>query len=251
MHRIISFALLCLVWGTKANAQFQVRDSSLFNPHFSITYGYHLPGGDMANRFGNNQALGGGFHIKSRTNWYYGVQGTYIFGNKVTEPKLLQNMLTEDGFVLDNQGQITKLYIQERGFSVTANFGRLFNFCGPNPNSGLLVMCGAGLLQHKIRIEHQETNVEQLEGDYRKGYDRLSNGFTAYQFVGYYLMSSNKLVNFFAGLEAYQAFTRSRRDLNFDTMTSDTARRRDQLFGFRVGWMVHLYQRAPDKIYFN
>ena len=232
-------------------AQFQVRDSSLFNPHISLSYGLHIPGGDLADRFGTNQTAGVGFHIKSKTNWYYGVQFNYLFGNTVKEPRLLQNLLTEDGFILDNQGQIATLYIQQRGYGLTANFGRLFNFCGPNPNSGLLLMVGGGLLQHRIRIEHQETEIRQLDGDYEDGYDRLTNGFTLYQFAGYFLMSNNKLVNFYAGIESYQAFTQNRRDMNFDTMETDTRRRKDQLLGFRVGWVLHLYQRSPDKYYFN
>jgi hypothetical protein len=240
--------LLCVLPG---DAQFQVRDSSLFDPHVSISYGYAAPGGNLADRFGNNGSLGLGFHIKAKSNWVYGVQGIYIFGNRVHEPGLLQNLYTVNGEILDNQGQITKMFIQERGYCITMNGGRLFNFIGPNPNSGLLILGGIGFMQHKIRLEHQETKVRQLEGDYIKGYDRLTNGICFYQFVGYSLMSSNKLVNFFAGFESYQGLTQSRRGYNFDTMKQDNNKRRDVLVGMRAGWVLHLYERTPDKYYFN
>jgi hypothetical protein len=233
------------------HAQTQVRDSSLFNPHFTVSYGFHFPGADMASRFGNNQSLGLGFHIKSKNNWYYGIQANYLFGKQVTEPNLIQNLLTADGELLDNQGQITSLFIQERGFAATANGGRLFNTKSVNPNSGFLVLGGLGFLQHKIRLEHQETYVKQLEGEYLKGYDRLTNGLTLYQFVGYFFMSNNRLINMYGGFEAYQAFTQCRRDMNFDTMTKDTAKRKDLLFGFRLGWVLNLYKRSPDKFYYN
>lgn len=82
-------------------------------------------------------------------------------------------------------------------------------------------MGGVGILQHKIRIEHQDNKIPQLEGDYLKGYDRLSNGLMVHQFVGYFHMSNNRLINFFVGAEAWQGFTKNRRDLNFDTKMHD------------------------------
>jgi hypothetical protein len=245
------FLVATLLVSLSIHAQFQVRDSSLFNPHFAVSYGVHFPSGDMADRFGINQSLGLGFHIKSKTNWYYGIQANYIFGKDVTEPNLIQNLLTADGELLDNQGQITNLFIQQRGFAVTANGGKLINTKRVNPNSGFLLLGGVGFLQHKIRLEHQETYVKQLDGEYEKGYDRLTNGLTLYQFAGYFFMSNNRLINMYGGIEAYQAFTQNRRDLNFDTMTRDTARRKDILVGFRLGWVLNLYRRSPDKFYYN
>ena len=205
----------------------------------------------MADRFGNNQNIGVGFHIKTKKNWYYGIQGTYLYGTTVKERGLLQNIFTSQGEILDNQGQLTRVITYERGFTTTLNGGKIFRLWNPNPNSGLLVMGGVGLLQHKIRIEHEESKIPQLSGDYLKGYDRLSNGLSFYQFVGYFLMSNNRLINFFAGVEAYEAFTQSRRDFNFDTQTTDTQKRRDVLVGIRLGWTLHLYARTPDAYYFN
>ncbi len=233
------------------SAQYQVRDSSLFNPHVSVSWGVHTPGGDMDDRFGNSGSLGLGFHIKSKTNWYYGVQGSYIFGRTVNEPGLLSNLYTENGEILDNQGQVAVVFIQQRGYTVTADFGRLFSVLSPNPNSGILVYGGIGFMQHKIRIEHQENEIRFLDGEYEKGYDRLTNGLCTYQFAGYSLMSNNRLINFFIGVEAFQGFTQSRRDLNFDTMERDTRQRQDFLFGLRAGWVLNLYTRAPDEYYYD
>ena len=106
-------------------------------------------------------------------------------------------------------------------------------------------------MQHKIRIEHQEHEIRFLEDDYLKGYDRLTNGLCLYQFAGYSLMSNNRLINFFVGVESYQGFTQGRRDLNFDTGLTDNAKRMDVLLGIRGGWVLHLYRRAPDEYYFD
>lgn len=232
-------------------AQFQVRDSSLFDPHVSISFGRHTPGGDLAKRFGDSNNVGIGFHIKNKKNLYYGISGSYIFGTRVTQPGLLQNLLTDNFEILDDQGFVAPMAIQQRGFTLTLDGGYLWNVIGPNPNSGILIKGGVGLLQHKIRLEHQENEINALEGDYLKGYDRLCNGITFHQFLGYYHMSNNRLINFFVGAEAFQAFTEPRRDLNFDTQTTDSGIRRDNLVGLRVGWVLHLYERTPDKFYFN
>ncbi len=232
-------------------AQFQVRDSMLFNPHISVSMAYQTPAGDMADRFGNSGSPGVGFHIKSKTNWYYGIKGIYFFGNKVNERGLLGNLRTQSGEILDNQGQISILYIQERGYAISLEGGRLFNFIGANPNSGLLLTGGVGFLQHKIRIEHQTNEITQLEDEYLKGYDRLTNGLALNQFIGYYHMGTNRLVNFWIGIESYQGFTQSRRDFNFDTRTTDTTKRLDVLFGLRAGWFINLYRRYADQYYFN
>jgi len=84
--------------------QNQVRDSALFDPHVSISYAYQIPGGDMANRFGNNHNIGLGFHIKSKTNWYYGIQGSYLTGNRVLrEEGFLSNLIVEGGYILEKE----------------------------------------------------------------------------------------------------------------------------------------------------
>ena len=229
--------------------QWQVRDSSLFNPHVTVGYGYSTPSGDLANRFGNNGSVEVGFHVKDKKNWYYGVQFNYLFGNKVHEPNLLSNLLTSRGEILDEQGQIATMFIQERGFNAFLQGGKVIPVIGPNKNSGLLITAGVGLLQHKIRIEHQEAKITQLEGDYLKGYDRLTNGLSFNQFIGYYHLSNNRLINFYIGAQATEGFTQSRREWNLDTQTQDTAKRLDMLFGLRAGWILNLYQRAPNDFY--
>ena len=229
--------------------QWQVRDSSLFNPHITVGYGYSSPGGDLAKRFGNNGSIEVGFNIKDKKNWYYGVQFNYLFGNKVHEPNFLSNLLTSRGEILDEQGQIATIFIQERGFNLFLQGGKLFPVIGPNKNSGILITCGVGLLQHKIRIEHQEAKITQLEEEYLKGYDRLTNGLSFNQFIGYYHLSNNRLVNFYIGAQATEGLTQSRREWNLDTQTQDKEKRLDMLFGLRAGWILNLYQRAPNDFY--
>lgn len=245
--------LLCLITGAAlhSNAQRNVRDSLVFSPHFSFHYGLQVPGADLAERFGVNNAVGSSFHIKTRKNFYYGVEGSFMFGNDVTEPGLISNLLTSDNEVISNRGEISEIIIMQRGFMVTLTGGKIFPFGKSNPNSGLLLKGGIGFLQHKIRLENQIHDITQLEDEYLKGYDRLTNGIVFSQFAGYYYMGNNRFTNFFAGVEAFQGFTHGRRDWNFDTQTRDDELRTDLLFGLRIGWVIHVYRRTGRDFYYD
>ncbi len=243
----IIILFLCL--GNLLHSQ-NVRDSIVKTSHFRLGYAYQAPGADLANRFGNNSNIEVAFGIKTKNNLYFGIRSNYLFGNKVSEPGLLSNLYNDEGTIVANDGELARLLIQERGYSISVEFGKVFNRIGPNPNCGILVKGGIGFIQHKIRLEHQFDEITQLEGEYLKGYDRLTNGWQLNQFVGYYHQGSKRRVNFYVGLEAMEGFTAGRRDYNFDTMTVDNSPRKDILYGLRAGWIIHLYGRSSGGEYY-
>ena len=59
------------------------------------------------------------------------------------------------------------------------------------------------------------------------------------------------MVNFYGGIEISEAFTKNRREMNFDTGLKDNKARTDMLYGIRIGWVFPLYKRSADKTYFN
>ncbi|NNC84324.1 MAG: hypothetical protein HKN79_12170, partial [Flavobacteriales bacterium] len=174
-----------------------------------LALGIQAPIGDMADRFGGSASMGAAYRYKTKSNWQFGVEGHFIFGNNVKEP-VAAGLLTSEGFVIDQLGGFTELLILERGMTLVGSVGKIVPAFGPNPNSGFVFRVGSGLLQHKIRLETRNNDVPQLEGEYLKGYDRLSNGLTLHQFIGYQFLSNKRLVNFSLGIEGYQAFTQSR-----------------------------------------
>jgi len=240
---------ITLVFCLTVNGQ-NIKDSIVGTSHFRIGYSYQIPGGDLADRFGNNSNIEIAFGIKTKKNSYFGLSFTSLFGGQVSEPGLMQNLYTDQGHILSNDGKISRILIQERGYTISLEAGKLFNVIGKNPNCGILVKGGFGFIQHKIRLEHQFDKINQLEGDYLKGYDRLTNGFQLNEFIGYYHQGNRKLVNYYVGLEAYQAFTAGRRDYNFDTQTVDNNPRTDLLFGIKAGWIIHLYGRSTGGEYY-
>ena len=218
-------------------AQSSIRDSSISMVMVSPGFGYQFPGGDLAKRFGSNYVVSMDVTYKHRKKWMLGVEGGYFFSDKVKEPTLFSHLINDQGQIVGDDGHYADIRINERGYYLTLSLGRFFNFKKPNPNCGFFVNAGGGFMEHKIRIEDHNKTVPGLEGDYKKGYDRLTNGFCLRESVGYLYISNHRLVNFHLSLDAIQGFTKSRRDFNFDDMNTETKQRLDLLYGARIGWV--------------
>lgn len=214
---------------------------------FNIAYAFQTNSGDLADRFGNSFEIDLSSDFITKKNFIFGVRGGVFFGNEVHEDVLF-NLRDPDGFLIGNNQAWASIALRERGFYVGGRFGKLFPLLKNNRRSGIRVTLGAGLLQHKIRIQDDGDSAPQISGDYIKGYDRLSNGLALTQFVGYQHMSKNKRINFHLGFEFTEGFTQNRRSLNFDTMMKDETKRTDILLGFKLGWtLVPIYFGQPSE----
>lgn len=248
----VAFCLLFVLGFGCVQAQVNVQDSSVYAPFVQANYGVQFPGADLNERFGWNSSIGGALLFKTKTNWIFGGDCNFMFGNNVDETSVLDPLRTTEGQIIDRNGEYAEISLFQRGYSMFGRFGRLFPVFSPNPNSGIVVTGGLGFLQHKIRIQNNNGNtVLALEGDYIKGYDRLSNGLAFREFVGYYYLGNKRLVNFFFGIELTQAFTQNRRTINYDTRTQSTDPRTDLQYGVQVGWIVPFYRRVAREFYYN
>lgn len=249
------FFILVLMAFTGVQAQFVIEkkelpDSAFTIPMFNASYAYQWTGSDMATRFGSNHNIGGSFTVKTKTNWYYGFKGNFLWGAAVKEPGVLNNIITNDGFVIDNEGRLTDIYLGQRGSSFFLIGGRMFNKFAPNKNSGILAYGGLGMLQHKISIKFQD-DIASLTDENKKGYDRFSVGYAANAFVGYLFLSKNRLINFFGGFDYTIGWTKSLRKYNYDTQTEDTERHTNVLYGIRLGWIIRMNKRKSQEYYYH
>lgn len=228
--------------------QVSIKDSSIYTPMIAVSYGYYLPAGDMVKRFGNSSALQLNIDFKTRFNWVLGVNGSYFFGKDIKE-SLFDSIKTPGGNIISEDGEFADVRLYERGFTVSGSIGRLITFKRPNPNSGIRIDIGFGFMQHKIRIETIGNKVPQLSKEYKKGYDKQSNGFLLTESIGYQYLSNNRLANIYIGIDFMQGFTKSRRSYDYDMMKRDTRQRVDILFGGRLAWILPLYKKAPADFY--
>lgn len=222
---------------------------------FNVSYGFHLPNADLSDRFGSNFSIGGSIeYLTEKGNWMLGIKGNNLFGQNVKED-VLASIRSSDGFLIGNSGagagRFALVVLRERGFYVGGLIGKLFSLSKKNKRAGIRATIGAGLLQHKVRIQDESGTAQQIAGDYKKGYDQLSNGLALEQFIGYQYLSTNRGTNFFAGFEFTQAFTQNRRNRNFATRTTDNTKRIDVLTGFRIGWTIPIYvgEKGEDLFY--
>ena len=219
---------------------------------FSAYYTYEIPGGDLAQRFGNNHKIGGQFTLKTSSNWIASFDGGYMFGTNLKPEaySILNPLKTEQGQITSQYGTPSDIVLNERGFSFFVTGGKLFPLKKwVNKNSGFVAMGGFGFLQHKIRIDVNGNDAPQLSEDYKKGYDRLTNGFGFREFIGYRQYADNKMFNFYIGFETTQAYTKNRRTYNYDTQAFDNKERWDILYSFKIGVVIPISKRKPADFY--
>ena len=235
----------------KAEGQVNIADSMIRIFGVSARLGSHLPAADMAERFGISYTVGPAFTYKTNKNWIWDAGFDYIFGNDVKiKDSLFRLISTSHQFIIDQEGVPADVAVQERGYHFYVSSGKLFPIWGPNPISGLIVEFGMGYLLHKVNISVLNNSAPQLRGDYKKGYDRLTGGFSLNQFIGYQHLSSKRIYNFFVGLELIEGFTSSLREYDFDRMAPAEGNRFDMMIGLKAGWILPIYSRAPKDYYY-
>ena len=245
------FSACCLLPAAYFCEGQNVKDSSLFIPMVKFSYAVQQPAGDLAKRFGTSSGIALNFSMKTKRNVFFGVDGSFVFGNNINENKILDSLKTSSGTIINQNGNPATVRMFERGYGLSLHLGRLFNIWAHNKNSGLLVYAGPLYFQHKIKIDDIGHQTTELAPDYVKGYDRLTSGFGFHEFIGYVYLGSNRILNFFAGIDCLQAFTKSQRSYNFDQMKADTDKRLDVLSGIRIGWILPLYRSTPQEFYYH
>lgn len=249
---IALFSGFTLIISTLGNAQsLKVKDSTISVSMIHIHYALLVPGGDMKTRFGNTINVGTGFLRKTKTNFIWGGEINLLAGNEVKEKYIFDSLKTIRGQYITTDGRYGDVRISERGFNGYVKAGKVFPVFGSNKNSGIMILGGVGFMQHQIHIEVLEENVPSLNGAYREGYDRLTNGVSFQEFLGYLYISNKLRFNFLAGVEFSQSYTKNRRDWDYFAQQKLDESRKDYLTGFKVGLILPLYQRKPKEFYYR
>ena len=88
--------------------------------------------------------------------------------------------------------------------------------------------------------------------EYKKGYDRLTAGPAATQYIGYRFLDPKKRLNFSLGFEFTEGFTQNQRSYNFDTRMQDTEKRLDLLYSLKLALTVPIYlKKANEEEFFE
>jgi len=238
---------LILLWSGGLFAQNSKRINLL-----EFKYGFHLPLGDLADRFGSASDIGitlQSIHAESRL--FFGIEGMYIFGNNVKEDVLAQ-LRAFDGSIIGIDGLPGDINLKERGFYIGVNAGKIFpTTSNKNKLTGIRAQIGAGLLQHKIRVQDNAETVIALTKEYLPGYDRLTNGPAIHLGLGYHYQSPGNNFHFHIMGDLYGARTASRRDFDFASGQYMDEKRTDLSGGVSIAYVVIISRASkPDNIYY-
>ncbi len=252
-RKLLALGLFSFLISGAVFGQRNVSDSIIGTPWIAVHYGLNGTAGDLADRYGLFNHIGGFAGYKTRRNWVYGIDGSFMFGSDVRVNGLFDHLIDSKGNITDQNGDIAIVRVLNRGFYVDANVGKIFPVLSPNKNSGIYVSLGAGYLAHKIRVETQDHVVPQIELEYRKGYDRFTSGLNLQQFVGYSFMANQGVFNFYGGFYIQEGFTYNQRTIFFDQPDVEvpTDMRLDIQYGFKLAWMIPIYKRMPKEFYYN
>lgn len=210
---------------------------------FCFNYGRQVPVGVLSKRFGGSNTVGFTTAYKFGNNYQIQSGINAIFSGKVKENGIFDTMVGSTGYLVDVNGNLAEIKMYERGIIWHLDVGKVIPINKFETNSGILLTAGAGFMQHYIKYTFQRTVLPQLEGEYAKGYDRLTNGLMLRGFAGYQRIDPKAMLNFVAGIEILNGFTKNRRSFNFDTRTADNTSRNDLMLGLKVGVMISISGR--------
>lgn len=253
MKNIIVIFILTFSFCPFLMGQRNVRDSIIGTPWVAVNYGGNWTHGDLALKYTFLHHLGIMAGYKTSKNWFWGLDGNFMFSDKVNINGMFDGLTDATGNITDMNGDIGTVVVSARGLNVNFAVGKVFPVLSPNKNSGFFVHGGMGFLAHKYRIATQDQVIPQLELDYKKGYDRLTLGPNFHEFLGYAFMADHGLINFYGGFYAQQGLTKNFRKIFFDqpNVPVSTKTMIDLQVGFKLGWFIPIYKRKPKDFYFD
>lgn len=226
-------------------------DSAGLIVYTAANYCYTIPLMDLQKETANITGVGMDLGVKLKSNWTFEAGFNYYFSGKVKGTDSLFRLITNsNGSIMDGDGQPGDIDIDQRIWNLRAQLGKIFPILPDYRNSGIQLKLGVGYTQRYIYIKNPENRVAALTDEYKKGYDRLTGGFTLYEFLGYTHMSRTKYTCFYLGVEAIQSFTHRQREWDFSLMRKDGQTFTEVMVGLKAGWIIPLYKKEYQDTYY-
>ena len=240
------FALLTLFIAMQIYAQSDETKSKI--TFIAPLYELQFPIADMKTDFGANSNLGLELSLINDNNIYLSMSGSFLFGSRVKDTTILDHLMDNNYNIIDNNGQIAEILLNQRGFNTNLKLG--YHYPIIHENSGLLVYASIGFHQHKINIDVKNSNVPQLDTENKKMYDQLAAGMSTSAFMGYINISKKSGIHFYTGFELMRAFSYNQRTYNHIVGGPIEKMRNDSFLGFKFGWIVPISKRSTRDFYY-
>ncbi len=246
--RVILILLILVLKNLKSYSQ-NISEQAEARPIVMLfgSYGYELPGFDMAKRFGGAHVPGGGIMVAMPDNWLFGIEANRVYGSVVKENDILSTFRTSEGRIIGADGYYASAGYSLRGLRAPVlKAGKIFPYAfgAANERSGFFAMIGLGYLAHHINITDEALNLQQftINEPYLRRFERRTAGPAITQSLGYVYLGSKRFINFFTAIEITQGLT-TNRYYNLDTQVAREGTRLDLMIGARAGLILPLYLR--------
>jgi hypothetical protein len=234
-------------------AQISLKDSSATIGFLHFGGGIGMPSGSWAKNYGLMPQILLETGLKIKSNWACTIHGGFIFSDQVKfRSQLFQDIDTFDGLLIDSNGELVFPDVTMQGWSTGIRIGKIFSnifWKDPNPNSGIFIDLGYSLIRHKLNIQVPQT-LPIMQGDYLKGYDRLTLSQGVNLLIGYRFFNNKRYLNFVIFSEFSWLNSKNLRGYNYDTRSYSNQITTDILNCIKIMWCLPLYQRAPEKFYY-
>jgi hypothetical protein len=244
LNKNIIFTLLIFLSLSTVGSS-QENFEGMFNLNFG--YGVEWPEGDMKDRYGRNLKISIGAENIMKSKIFYGLDFDYKFGGSVVEDVFEVYRLENGTTLLGSFGGPSEVIAKERGLYLGVYGGKIITFNSSNL-TGIRLAGGVGILQHMLNFNDDTQSFEIINGEYSKGYDRLTRGMAVKGYLGYALYSKDKKFNMNIGIEYTLGFTKAVREINFDSGLSDTKNRKDHLIGLKAEILLPFFKTTKEEI---
>lgn len=195
--------------------------------------------------------------FKTRTNWLYSIDGTLTIGNDNLNNRVerMSHIYTTDSIIIGTNGTDGIVTCYNRGLSLTAGVGHIFNLDPKTPNSGIVTKLNAGYYMNKTVFMINEVNAPQVDGNYAKLYDHFRQGFQLTESLGYLFMSKTRtIINLYVSFEVSQMWGRCNRPYVIDDRMGlagpDNNHYFDMVYSLKLCWMFPLTGKPHYDYYF-
>lgn len=255
--------IICIVFlFTKGYSQLEIRvsrvDSAGLFVFLSPNFTYNIVMADLKKEFKNNLAIGADVGVKLKSNWSIDFGFKYYFGGEAHQHVIdssFKNIVVDGFFITSSGTATTDITFEFRGVSFHLQAGKIIPVTKRYRNSGIWLKAGLGVTQHFMNIKNLENAIPHLMSgkngpEYKKGYDRLTIGFSLYQFIGYAHFNKRNLFCAYAGVEFFENFAKRQREYDYSLMRKDDSKLFEVMIGFKIGWIIPLYKHDPNAVFY-
>gem|GEM_PF-6571809 len=219
-----------------------------------VELGTGLPGGELRNRFGPHGQVSAGYTHLFPSHFLLGLEAGFGYGRRVLGDPL-SSLRDATGDIIAKDGSQAVDAVTERLWMLpTLKVGKMFvlrkRARARDWEHAVLLHVGGTYFSYKYGINSVSNDISQLDGDRKKGYDRLASGPAATLEGTYFLQAPRGSYGLFLKVQYLQGFTQSRRAYDFNLAKTTTGTMVASILSFQLGLAITLFSLDEQEYFY-